>query len=434
MIKTCLFSALLLATAFPAFGAETRTRYSHGDPTPDEQYMLELINRARANPAAEGKFLCNSGDDWVETAIDYFKVDLDRVRKDFASYPARPPLAFNPLLMSSARGHSTDMAVRKFQGHNSSDGTSFIDRLTQSGYPYSGLGESVYSLHVPDTLFAHVGFNIDWGPGAGGVQAGVGHRVNMMNFNSTVFKEVGIGVIVRTGSGAQSHGKLAITQDFGIADDSHAFLLGVVYVDRNANGICDPGEGKPGVSVSPSVGDSYAITSTSGGYAIPFSSAASGVLTFSGGGLDAAETRVFSIGKENLKIDLVTASAGETPVSLEVLQKFARENRGHARFLVRRSGPDDEALTVVIRRSKGGSRAMASFSDYSLEAATIEGANGGSSTFRVTLPKGKSSTVVTLKAKPDTKQEVDEKVTFSIKPTSHYRVAKRPPAKLVITR
>jgi len=29
------------------------TLYSHGDPTPQEQLMLELVNRARANPAAE---------------------------------------------------------------------------------------------------------------------------------------------------------------------------------------------------------------------------------------------------------------------------------------------------------------------------------------------------------------------------------------------
>src|SRR5687768_14910608 len=31
--------------------------YSHGDPTADEQMMLEFINRARINPAAEGKRL-----------------------------------------------------------------------------------------------------------------------------------------------------------------------------------------------------------------------------------------------------------------------------------------------------------------------------------------------------------------------------------------
>lgn len=434
MINARLFSlSLLFASAVPAVAAETRTRYHHGDPTPDEQYMLELINRARANPASEGKFLTDSGDSDIEFAVDYFKVDLDRVREDFSSYPVRPPLAFSPFLMRSARAHSEDMAKQKFQDHDSSDGTSFVSRIADTDYPYRGVAENVYSMHVPNPLFAHAGFNIDWGPGSGGIQAGVGHRLNMMNFKGTLFKEVGIGVVERDGSGVKSHGKLAITQDFGLRQSGEALLLGVVYSDKNSNEICDPGEGISGVKVSPSVGNHYAITSTSGGYAIPFDSPSSGVLTFSGGGIGTEQTRSFSIREDNLKVDLVTASDGPVKVRIDVADRSAKETGGSAKFRVRRNGSNNESLTVVIRRSKGNSRGKASYNDYKL-SGKVRGANGNSRNFRVTIPAGKSSVAIRLKAVNDRKKEPKEKVTFEIKPKVHYEIKNQPKAKIFISR
>ena len=41
-------------TTMQAVSAPTATLYSHGNPTAEEQYILELVNRARANPAEEG--------------------------------------------------------------------------------------------------------------------------------------------------------------------------------------------------------------------------------------------------------------------------------------------------------------------------------------------------------------------------------------------
>ncbi len=435
MTKLPLISALLLlASLFPVLSAETRTRYSHGDPTPDEQYMLELINRARANPAAEGEFLLNTGHSGVENAVRYFKLDLASVRKDFSSYPARPPLAFNPFLMRSARVHSADMAKRNFQSHDSSDGSSFVDRIAVTGYPYNGIAENVYSLQVSDTVFAHAGFNIDWGTGIGGIQTGVGHRQNIMGFSGILFREVGIGVIARVGSGLDSQGKLSITQDFGLSHGSATFLLGVVYSDKNANGICDPGEGIPDVTVSPSIGNNFAVTSTSGGYAIPFASAASGVLTFSGGGLETIESRTFSISQENLKIDLITRSGGKPLVALDVLDRVARETRGRARLRVRRSGATATPLTVAIRRSKGNNHGKAAFSDYHLRGRGLRGADGKSRNFRVTIPAGKSSAIIRLKAVNDRKKEPTEKVSFKIRPASNYQIEKSPAAKIFIIR
>jgi len=47
-------------------------------------------------------------------------------------------------------------------------------------------------------------------------------------------------------------------------------LVGVAYADQNGNGAYDPGEGLAGMNIVPDAGDTYAITSMSGGYAIPF--------------------------------------------------------------------------------------------------------------------------------------------------------------------
>ena len=79
--------------------------YNHGDPTAEEQLMLEFINRARANPAAEGVRLQTTTDPDILNAYSYFQVDPDQFAVDFASYPARPPLARSPrrMITGSAR-------------------------------------------------------------------------------------------------------------------------------------------------------------------------------------------------------------------------------------------------------------------------------------------------------------------------------------------
>src|SRR5438552_15691489 len=79
---------LILAAAAPV----TAQLYSHGDPTAEEQLMLELVNRARANPAAEAARL---------------GIDLNEgLEANTISAEPKQPLAFNPQLIQAARGHS----------------------------------------------------------------------------------------------------------------------------------------------------------------------------------------------------------------------------------------------------------------------------------------------------------------------------------------
>ena len=91
------------------------TQYSHGDPTVQEQYTLELMNRARANPKEEGQRLINTADPDVQNSFTYFNVAKSLVTSQFNTYPSRPPLAFNEKLLKAARDHSQDMKEKTFR-------------------------------------------------------------------------------------------------------------------------------------------------------------------------------------------------------------------------------------------------------------------------------------------------------------------------------
>ncbi len=68
------------------------------------------------------------------------------------------PVAANPQLAASAARQANDMLVNGAQGHIGSDGSSFVQRITDAGYlSYVKLGEVVFSSTGPGgTPFAAV--------------------------------------------------------------------------------------------------------------------------------------------------------------------------------------------------------------------------------------------------------------------------------------
>jgi uncharacterized protein YkwD len=93
-------------------------------------------------------------------------------------------LASDRMLVSAATGHSSDMACNNFTSHTGSDGSSFRDRITSTGYTFAYASENIY-----------YGF----GDGFGDPQTAVDwwmnsqeHRENILNPNIT---EVGIGYV-----------------------------------------------------------------------------------------------------------------------------------------------------------------------------------------------------------------------------------------------
>ncbi len=334
-------------------------------------------------------------------------------------------MAFNPQLLASSRRHSKDMAENNFQDHTGTDGSTIPDRIADAGFSASAMSESIYSNLVSTTLFAHAGFNIDWGNGVDGIQVGVGHRATIMGLGVTDFREIGISIVSRSGPDAEKFGKLSITQDYGNRIASPDFLVGVAYYDVNGNSICDPGEGISGVRVQPAAGSYHAITSGSGGYAIPFSGATgASTVSFSGGGLTSAVSKNFNIDGENAKVDLRITS-GAPFVALIAVDKIAGENgsAGDARFRLVRVGPLDSELKVGLASTGVGSSA-ASMDDYELAAVTpaaIKTNKAKPGRFVVTIPANKASADIKFSAVSDNKIEPTENADFSIVPSKTYR-------------
>lgn len=299
-------------------------QYNCGDPTGDEQYMLELINRARSNPAQEGIFLTTQTDPNIVSAYTFFSVNKPAIVSAFSIIPSAQPLAMNAILLGTARAQSLDQQIHDYQGHTSFDGRTFDMRINQAGYVNAALAENVYAPNgvggasIPSVLFGEVGLNIDWGvPSLDHRHAIMGMSVS--GFDYGTLREVGIG-LVRYPNSAPHALSWVITQDFGVVYDMSSgtfgptinkFLVGVVFTDSDANGFYTPGEGKGGITVMPNVGTDYAITTSSGGYAIPLLGLPGGTtsitVTFSGGPLGSQQlVRTIPLnGTRNLKADVV---------------------------------------------------------------------------------------------------------------------------------
>ena len=254
-----------------------QTLYTFGNPTAEEQFYLELINRARANPAAEGSRLAATTDPDVLTAYSQFGVSLSMLQSEFNALPAAPPLAPNESLITSARRHSTWMLVNATQAHNETNPANTPwDRMSAAGYTYSGAAENVYA-YAKNTWFGHVGFEVDWGYDTGGMQAGRGHRANIHNPS---LHEIGVGVALGTNGGI---GPQLVTQDFGSQSSNPTFCTGVAYYDLNGNNTYDIGEGIAGLTVTVSGSSYYCITAAGGGWAVPVpGNSATRTVTFTG--------------------------------------------------------------------------------------------------------------------------------------------------------
>ena len=208
--------------------------------------MLELINRARASPTAEATrngVALNSG-----------------LLPGTISTSRKQPLAFNGRLIEAARGHSRWMLDNGIFSHTGASGSSPSQRAAARGFSL-GVSENIErgSSSSPmnqrsGTVQAHKGLFLS-----------SGHRRNLMEPEHSV---AGVGLVfAAAGMGAERR----TTQNFssGSTAGSGPFITGVAFSDKNTSAFYDPGEGLRGVSVKPSSGAHYAVTSASGGFAIP---------------------------------------------------------------------------------------------------------------------------------------------------------------------
>ena len=139
--------------------------YDSGDANAHEQLVLEMINRARANPAAEGTRLS-------------IVITEGLTAQEATNTVARPPLAMNKVLLAAARAHCRDMYTRSFFAHNNPDGTDPFQRMTQAGYPWNNAAENI-AVGSPSTFYTasklEDNLMVDTGV------SGRGHRKNLLD-------------------------------------------------------------------------------------------------------------------------------------------------------------------------------------------------------------------------------------------------------------
>lgn len=261
------------------------------NPTVYEQFMLEMINWARANPVAQAQGL---------------GIDLNAsLAPGTISTTAKQALVFNGNLIEAARVHSQWMLDADIFSHTGQNGSTPGDRILDAGYITSGSWG--------------VGENIAWGGTTGkvdleeetiGAHQGLflssGHRVNLMN---DAFVEIGVGILQGAFvSDGTSYNSAMVTQNFAFSG-TKTFLTGVILDDRDGDRFYDIGEGMGGVLVE-AVGQAGTFTSMSwdaGGYnlALP---AGSYTVTFSFAGK--AFTSNVAVGQQNVKLDVMLGDMG----------------------------------------------------------------------------------------------------------------------------
>ena len=305
-ITSFAFIAVVLVASLLSLRAVTPTvtglvRYDSGNPTPDEQLVLEYVNRARANPIAEGQRL---------------GIDIHEGLQDPSFVGPRPPLAMNKLLLSIAEAHSKDMYNGNYFSHTDPNGTTAFNRITNVGYDYVRAGENMAASTGSTAAELEDFMMVDSGT------SGRLHRVNLLDLLNAypcsatpcVYYEVGIGYYA--GATSNSIGSDFITEDFGAAPSAGPFLLGVVYNDVNHNNFYDIGEGVGGVTITPSSGGYYAVSSSSGGYAIPIGTSGTITVTASGPGFGPI-TKTLTLTGVNVKLDFVSAQVSSSSTSLQ---------------------------------------------------------------------------------------------------------------------
>lgn len=216
-----------------------------------EQLTIELVNRARMNPAAEA---------------NRYGIGLnDNLPSGTISAAAKQPLAPHQALLGAADAHSQDMLDRDFFSHQNPDGQLPWDRMLEAGYVYSLAGENIIWSGTTGTLDRDAAIYEHHA----GLFRSAGHRVNILGSG---FKEIGAGVKHGVFTADRNYNASMLTEKFGTRS-GNPFITGVVFDDQVAeDNFYTIGEGWDDVTIAAveaSSGIEYVTQSgPSGGYSL----------------------------------------------------------------------------------------------------------------------------------------------------------------------
>ncbi len=254
----------------------------------EEQIVIELINRARSDPAAEAARL---------------GIDLNEGLPPGTISPTpKQPLAANQKLINAVRGHSQDMIDRDFFDHDNPDGLGPRERMVAAGYLPDWWGENIAYGYPSPSWFHSALFESP------------GHRTNILLDN---FREVGVGLVYDE----DYFDTLTGTENFG-SRDGNAFFTGVAFSDNiMGDNFLTFGESLSDVTITAQrdgTGTTYTTTTgPSGGYSLQLPE---GVYDLRAEGGDLEQPISFSsvyIGSRNVKVDFIVPYIPPEPDSYE---------------------------------------------------------------------------------------------------------------------
>ncbi|MBB5723639.1 Ca2+-binding RTX toxin-like protein [Loktanella ponticola] len=260
-----------------------------------EQYLLELINRARLDPLAEAA---------------RYGLDLNAGLDD-GSISATPKqvLAHNTELESSALDHSKWMLDEDIFSHEGDAGSDPGDRIKAAGYELIGAWTwrenlawtgSTGTLDLAAAIEDH----------HEGLYLSAGHRANTF---ATDTREIGVAQVSGrfTHDGSTFNASM-LTLNFASSGADY-FITGVVYTDSDNDDFYSIGEGVSGLTFSAD-GNSD-VSAAAGGYGVAVAAASDVGVTISLGSAILATLDV-DLTDGNAKLDLVTDNGGTQSLAL----------------------------------------------------------------------------------------------------------------------
>ena len=354
------FLIALLAAAGAGFAAPTKG-WNQGDPSAEEQYVLEQFNAARkdpvafaarfyallnADPTVTGYVAFRSGTAslvtaqtaWIQRELASLQARYETAQRSSVNFPnsgaiSNAPLVFYPAFQAQAsRWNSVATAnpiavdarfplpafvypvpnvgpssgfvpgyitQAPFSGPNATGGTAQFGPFGANNYrtlgahfyaPYVGAREWVLELGTSADL-------IGQGESLPGFRLGntrmAGIKIKAGNADNRILTFF------------QASSEFLTQSDLPFGNVDTVFITGVIYQDKNSNGLYDLGEGLGGTTVMPDKGDWFAVSSTSGGFSFPVrANTGAYILTLTTGQLQGA-TATVDVGVVSVKNDWV---------------------------------------------------------------------------------------------------------------------------------
>lgn len=260
-----------------------------------EQYLIELINRARLDPAAEAA---------------RYDLDLnDGLAAGTISTDALQVLSPNTALEEAAVSHSEWMLEANEFSHTGESDSSPGDRMEAAGYDFTGSwtwrenlawAGSTGSISLVEAIENH----------HEGLYRSSGHRAN--TFAETI-SEIGVGQV--SGSfttQGRAYNSSMLTEGFAASGDG-VFVTGVAYTDSDGDDFYSIGEGRSNAWFK--ANGAKADVASAGGYGIDAGNVNTANVTL-GINSKTLSTLTVDVSDGNVKVDFVTDADGSYRLSL----------------------------------------------------------------------------------------------------------------------